>query len=319
MTATTELASQGLRDLLAEAWALRCRHFPDRIDLAAPGARRYDTACFQNHPHSFVHVSVTGTACALRCEHCRGRLLEAMLPAPTPGDLRRLGRTLHGQGTQGVLVSGGADQAGQVPLLPFAGALAELKGMGLKVIVHCGLADRATARGLKEAGVDQVLLDIIGDAETSRAIYHLDRAPADYRRALETLKEEGLALAPHVVIGLHRGRLRGEYQALREIAAVGVERIVLVILTPMAGTPLEDSAAPPPDDAARVMAAARLLCRTTPLSLGCARPAGAQKIEYERLAVDAGINAIAFPTEQTVAYARERGLEPVFHELCCSL
>ncbi len=310
---------RSLQDLLAEAWALRRRHFPDRIDLAAPGARRYDTACFQNHPHSFAHVSVTGSACALRCEHCRERLLEAMLPATTSEELRRLGRALQAQGAQGLLVSGGADPAGQVPLLPFVEALAELKQMGLKVIVHCGLADRATAQGLREAGVDQVLLDVIGDAETSRAIYHLDRGPADYRQALEVLKEAGLTLAPHVVIGLHRGQVRGEYEALRRIAAVGVDRVVLVILTPMPGTPLEHTPPPPPDEAGRVMAIARLLNPTTPLSLGCARPAGPAKAVYERLAVDAGVNAVAYPTEQTVAYARERGLEPVFHQLCCSL
>lgn len=310
---------QPVAQLIELAWALRQRNFPRQIAFAAPGAKRYDIAHFRNHPRSFVNVSVTGMSCALRCEHCQGRLLETMAPATTPRDLLRLGKALWAKGGQGLLVSGGADLAGVVPLRSFAPALGELKKIGLKVIVHCGLIDRVTALALKDASVDQVLIDVIGDAETCREIYHLDRQPEDFRESLAILKEAGLTIAPHVVIGLHRGTVRGEYEALRHVAEVGVDHLVLVVLSPLARTPLARVSPPMPEEVARIMAVARLQNPITPISLGCARPADPIKGAIERLAIDAGVNAIAYPTEPTVDYASERGLEARFHELCCTL
>ncbi len=35
--------------------------------------------------------------------------------------------------------------------------------MGLQVIVHTGLTDEQTARGLNDSGIDQALFDVIGD------------------------------------------------------------------------------------------------------------------------------------------------------------
>lgn len=314
-----QLLERDTASLIEEAWEARRRHFPYRIDFAAPSAKRYDTAHFRNRSHAFVDISITGTTCALRCEHCDGRLLETMQPATTPQELLRLGKALHEKGCQGVLVSGGASIGGEVPLQRFGEALGELKRIGLRVIVHCGLIDRATACSLKEAGVDQVLLDIIGDSETIREIYHLDKRPEDYRRALETLREVGLSLAPHVVIGLHRGEVRGEFEAIRHIAAVGVDRLVLVVLSPLPRAPLADVSPPVLAEIARVIAVARIQNPLTLISLGCARPAGVSKVDLERLAVDAGVNAVAYPAEQTVDYAQKRGLEVRFHELCCSL
>ncbi len=318
-SALAELLALPLPRLLDEALAVRRRHFADDLDCAAPSAKRYDNGSFRNHPHTFVEVSVTGKECALRCEHCQGRLLEAMVPARSPGELRQIGESLWRKGCHGILVSGGAGSDGQVAFGRWIDTLAHLKGLGLKIIVHCGLVDRSGARGLKLAGVDQVLLDVIGDAETSREIYHLDRQPADYRRALETLKEEGLSLAPHVVIGLHRGRVRGEYEAIRRVAEVGVDRLVLVVLTPLPGTPMEFVPPPVSEEIARVLATARLLNPHTPISLGCARPAGPLKFEIERSSIQAGINAIAYPTEQALSYGRDRGLRIRFHELCCTM
>lgn len=317
--ALARLARQTTADLIEGAWALRRANFPDRIDFAAPGARRYDTASYRNRRNSFVEISVTGKACALRCEHCQGRLLERMIPAGSAEEMLRIGKALRRRDCRGVLVSGGATADGRVPLEAFVGALAELKALGLRVIVHCGLVDPSTASGLQEAGVDQVLLDVIGDAATIREVYHLDRGPDDYRRSLDVLKSAGVALAPHVIVGLHGGRVRGEYEALRHIAEVGVERLVLVVLNPLPGTPLAGLAATPVDEVARVMSIARLLNPSTPISLGCARPAGRYRASLDRLAVDVGVNAIAYPSEEAVAYARQRGLAGSFHELCCTL
>ena len=58
---------------------------------------------------------------------------------------------------------------------------------------------------------------------------------------------------------------------------------------------------------------------TKPVMLGCARPLGAIKREIDRLAVDAGLNGIAYPADGIVAYAREQALEPDFVNACCGV
>ncbi len=308
-----------LDELLVEAWAIRQTHFPPVLKLAAPGAKRYEIEGFRNNPDRFAAISLTGRACALRCEHCRGQLLESMYPAPTPQALRDLADELVDRGCQGVLLSGGADHEGHVPLDGHLEAIADLTSRGLKVIVHTGLVDKATAQGLKTAGVDQVLVDVIGDAETIRQVYHLDKKPQDYAATLAVLKEVGLAIAPHIVIGLHFGHIRGELAALEMITAAEPEVIILVVLNPLRATPMARSPAPAAETVGRLAAVARILNPERPISLGCARPSGPIKARMERLAIAAGINALAYPSEASIDYACSLSLKVEWAEMCCSL
>jgi uncharacterized radical SAM superfamily protein len=242
-----------------------------------------------------------------------------MLPATTPEALIALGRRLLDGGCEGVLVSGGADVDGAVPLDPFLPALAQLKGSGLQVIVHTGLLSRATAAGLKAAGVDQVLFDVVGDVETIHEVLHLDRSPADYAATLALLRELDLPVAPHVVVGLYYGQLRGEFAALDMIRRTGVQAIVLVVLRPLPHTPMAGLDAVDPAAVGRLAAVARITNPSIPLTLGCARPAGSDKIEIERRAVLAGANVVAYPDPATVELASDLGLEARFVERCCTL
>jgi len=308
-----------LDELLEQAWAMRQAHFPPELRLSAPSPKRYEVDSYRNAPDRFVAISLTGRACQLKCEHCQGRLLESMHAATSPGDLRRLGDALIEQGCQGVLLSGGADREGRVPLDGYQEAIAYLKQRGLKVIVHTGLVDRRTAFSLKEAGVDQVLIDIIGDEDTIRQVYHLEKTPADYWESLACLKEADLAIAPHIIIGLHFGQIRGELEALRRITAAQTQAIILVVLNPIPDTPMQACPPPPPEEIGRLAAAARVLNPHARLALGCARPASALKVRMERLAIQAGINVLAYPCQESLDFARSLGLATEFSEMCCSL
>ena len=305
--------------LQAEAWAVRRAHYPDALAFAVPGAKRYETEHYCSDPRRFASISLTGRSCELQCEHCRGRLLEGMLPVDGPEPLLTLGRQLIEGGCEGVLISGGADASGAVPLKPYLSSIARLKEWGLQVIVHSGLLDRETAVGLKAAGVDQVLLDVVGDADTIHQVLHLDAAPAAYAETLSLLRGEGLSVAPHVIVGLHYGQLRGELAALDIIHRIGADVIVLVVLRPLPRTPMAGLKGIDPETVGRLAAVARLQNPVTPLTLGCARPAGPDKIEMERRAVLAGVNVVAYPAPETVRLADELGLHTEFAERCCTL
>ncbi|MBW6487302.1 MAG: hypothetical protein K0B01_14250, partial [Syntrophobacterales bacterium] len=178
---------------------------------------------------------------------------------------------------------------------------------------------RETANRLKEAGVDQVLMDVIGAENTIREVCHLTRKPDDYLQSMLYCRDAGLQIAPHVVIGLHFGQIRGEERALEMIRKADPETIVLVILTPARGTAMAGIQPPALDEVARIIATARILNPSTPITLGCARPPGNYKRRAERTAIDCGVNGIAYPDETTVNYAQSRGLKALFTEECCSL
>jgi lipoyl synthase len=310
-----------LKELQAEAFRLRKSHFGSELTFSIPGTVSYQDDAFPFRKERFAALSVTGKACALQCSHCRGKLLESMTPAESPERLREIVEHLQARGALGVLISGGADRHGEVPLAEFIPSIRTVKDRnpGFKVIVHTGLIRKEMAKGLKEAGVDQVLLDVIGDEETIRKVYHLNKRVEDYEETLWMLKEVGLRVAPHIIIGHHFGEIRGEWNALEIVTRVGVETIVLVVIKPLEGNRTDQIKIPKPEDTSRISAVARILNPAILIRMGCIRPAHPWKAEMEKGAIDSGVNTIAYPLHGTIEYAGEIGLATRFVETCCSL
>ncbi|OLN32482.1 radical SAM protein [Desulfosporosinus metallidurans] len=307
--------SANLPNLLKEAWNLRRRTFPDFIHFAVPGGRHYEGKHFYNSGR-FLNVSITGTSCALQCDHCQGTMLNGMIPAPAPEKLQELGINLRKKGVTGLLITGGCNQEGQVPLKPFLPALTYLKSLDFTIHVHTGLADKETAVGLKQAGVDKVFLDMIGDAATIHRVYHLDRKPSDFIDTLEILLTESLDVVPHVVLGLNYGKIMGEKNLIQMLSDYPLETLVLVALRAVPDTPMGGVIGPDPAEIIRITAQTRLLNPSLKISFGCARPY-TQKAWLERGLIAAGINTLAFPLDETIDFALAHGLKSVMSEMCC--
>lgn len=305
----------------AEGFEIRRRHFPPVMEFYAPGLKRWQTSEWKPaNPKRFLPVSVTGRGCALQCDHCRAKVLEGMLALPPGESLFQLARRLRKEGTEGLLVSGGSTRTGGVPLLAHLPDIQRIRGeLGMRVVVHSGFVSPEVARALARAGVDGVMLDVIGADQTLRDAYHLDLTVSDVERSLALLAEEGLRIIPHIVLGLHYGRFLGEYRALDLVVRYPVSTLVLVVLVPLSGTPMAGLRPPPPHEVAEFFGAVRAALPRTTINLGCARPMADTKAALDRAAVDQGLNGIAYPAEGVVDYARSRGLEPRFYEFCCSL
>jgi hypothetical protein len=290
------------------------------IHFYAPGLRRYRTSEYGGQdPGRFVSISVTGAECALQCDHCQSKVLEGMVPL-RGRSLFDLCAELARRGARGVLVSGGSDRRGRVPLLRHVPDLRRVREeLGLAIRVHPGLPDEATAAALGTVGVDGAMVDVIGAEETIREVYHLDVGVAEYEAALARLERHGVPLVPHIILGLHYGRLVGEWAALELIARHRPKLLVLVVLMPLSATPMAGVAPPPTEAIGAFFETARRRLPDTPIMLGCARPLGPQKAAIDRWAVDAGLDGIAFPAEGIVAYAESRGLTPRFHDACCGV
>ena len=291
------------------------------MDFYAPGLKRWQTPEWApENPRRFLPVSVTGSACALSCDHCKTKVLDGMISVRADQDLFTLASRLHAQGSEGLLVSGGSTRTGEVPLLPHLRHIPRIRSeLGMKVIVHSGVVSPRLAAGLAKAGVDGVMLDVIGADETLRDVYHLDLTVADMERSIRLLSAQGLRIIPHIVLGLHYGRFLGEHNALDMLMRYPVSTLILVVLTPLSGTPMQHIPPPPTDEVAGFFAAARLAAPVTPVNLGCARPLGKAKTDLDQAAIDLGLNGIAYPADGTIEYARSRGLTPRLFEYCCSL
>src|SRR4030067_3472202 len=100
------------------------------------------------------------------------------------------------------------------------------------------------------------------------------------------------------------------------IARYDPSALVVIVFMPLHGTVMEEVEAPPPIAVGKVIAVARLMFPATPLALGCMRPKGNHRIETDTLALKAGVNAVAFPSEEAIRYAEEQEYETSFSPYC---
>lgn len=313
-----EIAPKDLESSIKKAREISWRNFGRKIRFYAPSFTYYRNRYFKPSRHGFPSISITGKGCSLNCKHCGGKILKTMIPAETP---ERLVETLHrikNQGAVGCLISGGCLPNGSVPIDRFVGAIAEAKKLGLKVVVHTGLVNLETAEKLKEAGVDVVSIDIIGSEATIKEIYNLEASIQEYENSLEALSKVEIPFTPHVLVGLHYGELKGELNALRMISKYDPSALIIIVFFPIKGTMMENVKPPSPRDVAKVLVQARFMLPKVPIVLGCARPKGKHRILTDVLAVETGVNGIAFPEAKAIEKALELGLDISFSPLCCS-
>jgi lipoyl synthase len=282
----------------AEAWRVRMAHHAPTITFVRPSAT--------------TPVSVTGTGCALDCAHCGGHYLEHMQPID---DLKPIA---DGQpnGARSLLISGGCDSRGRVPVRGHLEAIASLRA-GRRLNWHLGLVEADDLEGLRPL-VDTISFDIVGDAATAREVYGLDVTLADYVETLRLLK--GIApVVPHITIGLHAGEIRGESEALETLAAEGVERVILIVFIPTPGTRYAACSPPALDEVADLLAYARCLLPDAGLYLGCMRPHGRYRQQIDEIAVSCGLNLIVNPTRAAEQAAQQAGLDVIWGDECCAL
>lgn len=310
-----------MKPLFDEAFRLSRAHFSNRIYFYAPGMLHFDTSFYKaTNPHRFPSISVTGRKCHLNCEHCRGKLLEAMIPATTPKKLLDVCTKIVEGGGRGCLISGGSEEDGSVPLMDFVPTIRRIKHeLGLDVVVHTGIVSPDLARALAEAEIDAAMIDIIGSNETIGGVYHLDLTVDDFDRSLSLLEQYRVPVVPHVLVGIHYAKIRGERRALQVISEHRPAALVVIALMPLDQTAMEHLKPPTPLNIARVILVSRLMMPDIPLILGCARPRGGHKSQTDILAIKAGVSGIAYPSEEGYDFARKAGLDINFSEECCSL
>lgn len=302
-----------LQQRLERAREISWEHLGKSITFFLPGMFRLN-----GHTGRYPALSITGDECALRCDHCQGKILSSMIDTSTPQSMISKCQDLARQGHLGVLLSGGCGDDGRMPWREFLPAIETIKKTtNLFISVHCGLVDLPTARQLKQVGVDQALIDVIGDDTTFQTIYHVPFGVERIAAALQALETADLPMVPHIVCGIGYGHIRGEYDAVEMISRFDIAQLVIVSLMRIPGTPTARALPPGAEQVADIIAEARIKMPRIPISLGCARQRGNSRLE--ELAIDAGINRMALPSEEALARAKAYGLEIQFQPTCCSV
>ena len=127
-----------------DAWGVRSQYHAPVI--------RFD------RPSETLPVSLTGAMCALQCAHCGGHYLRHMHPI----------WQVRGDGYSSLLISGGCDTRGRVPVTTHLDLIAQLRS-GRRMNWHVGFIEEEEMRAIVP-WVDVVSFDIVGDQETAREV-----------------------------------------------------------------------------------------------------------------------------------------------------
>ncbi len=293
-----------------------------RINFYTPTFKAYATSeiagCGKN---AWPAVSITGGECKLACDHCKAKILEPMIAARTPEALWRVVNEQVAGGAQGMLLTGGSNHRNEVEYDDFYPTIRRIKDAfpSFRIALHTALVDRDIAQRMEASGIDAAMMDVIGAQDTISQVYHLKRSVADFEYSLECLTATSMKVVPHIVIGLHYGRMLGEWNALEIVARHRPDALVLVVVMPFYAPEARPFVTPDTRQVGRFFMDARKALPEMPLLLGCARPAGIAKAQIDDYAVMAGLNGIAHPADGMVELAMRLERDVRVTPACCSI
>ncbi|HWQ21289.1 MAG TPA: hypothetical protein VN478_01010 [Clostridia bacterium] len=223
-------------------------------------------------------MSVTGEECALHCNHCDAHYLQHMVPVTAAR------RVLESGEYSSILLSGGSDRSGRLPLMEHLAFIAWVHEQGIRINAHVGLQSDEDVKALSPY-FDRVSLDYVWDEGTIHDVYHLQRSGVDYLHTTQAWVDAFAAAGGpdalisasqrvnlHLTIGLKGGAIVGEYSAIDSLVEFQPASLVFLVLIPTEGTVYGTVPVVPIADVESVFAYARLKLPSTDLVLGCMHP-----------------------------------------------
>lgn len=262
------------------------------------------------YPKRTEPVSITGKGCALSCAHCNGHYLEHMRDVFHSREDEKKGDI------GSYLVSGGCNEKGAVPLRENISLLRELSDRH-RVVAHTGLIDREDAAVIAPF-IDSASFNVIGHDATIREVYGIDKTVEDFIDSYNGLRGH-IRTFPHITIGLHEGRIVGEYNAVDMLSEAGCEAVVFNIFIPTPGTSFANARPPQIQEALDVIAYAKKQLNGAEIYVGCIRPRGSYRNEFDSACIKAGVDRIVMPSRNARELAQEMGLDISYKEECCVL
>ena len=259
---------------------------------------------------SFPSISITGEECYFSCIHCNRKYLKFMMHIGND-DLYQKAVELNNKGAKGILVSGGLDESGKVPI--DYSILKKIKqDTNLIINLHSGFLTREDVKEIKKSGIDAVSVDFVGSNDTIKRILKIPFKVSDYENTVKFIIEEGVNVIPHICVGLDYGKVIGEYNAVGILKKYPIESLTLLVLIK---NELEKTKSVEYDiqSIKDFFFYARNSFPGAKLSLGCMRPR-IKELDETALLFDNIVN----PTKNMIKLIRNES-NIVVKEICCSL
>jgi uncharacterized radical SAM superfamily protein len=226
-------------------------------------------------------------------------------------DLFRVINDLLAAGAEGLLVSGGCDVNGSVPIMKEVPAIKYAHDNGMKVNVHTGFIGKDDAKRLVDAGVTAFSVDVHQDPDIIRNILHLEVPAEAYSELLDNIISAGGEAVAHLTVGFGTEDLMRSAELIKR---KGLKEVVLLALVPTKGTMTEKMLI---TDDEIIDAAGALMDMGFNVILGCMRPRANRDLEVR--CIELGIRRIANPSRKTILWARENGMKVIVRETCCCI
>lgn len=261
------------------------------------------------YPGRTKPLSITGSSCELSCAHCRGHYLKNMesLWGSFKGSLEK---------PKSYLISGGCDLKGAVPLKDHVDLLKKLSH-DHKLIAHTGLLNAEDIE-LISPYIEAASFNMIGNDQTISEVYHLDRTKEDFFTSYCDLKQK-IWTFPHITIGLHKGEIKGEYNAVDLLVKNPPEAVVFNVFIPTKGTEYEKFLPPSHEDVIDVITYTKDSLKKTQIYIGCMRPGGSYREKLDRLLLTMDIERMVMPSKSAKREAKKMGLKVEEKMECCIL
>jgi len=111
------------------------------------------------------------------------------------------------------------------------------------------------------------------------------------------------------------GKIWWEYKAIDMLVEYPIDVLVLNVLIPTKGTEMEGIAAPSVEESLKVVKYARENFNGE-LSIGCMRPLGKWRLEFDKKAIEGGADRITNPPRKVIEWAKEIREVEIIHECC---
>ncbi len=249
------------------------------------------------YPIKTLPVSLTGTYCFLNCLHCFSFYLKGM---KTKEESLKY---LDGDEFTSFLISGGFDEKGKLDIASNIDYIRKVKESGKRIILHPGFITKEEIELLK-GYVDVISFDFIAHDETIKEVLHLDYKKEDFRNEYLLLRRN-IKTIPHIIIGIYKGEIKGEYEAIDILAEIKPSLVIFLVIVPTRGTPFEKISPPKIDEIKEIFIKARRKLRLTKFHLGCMVPKGEIKDLIEIAALECGFTGFVNPQEKLKNLVKE--------------
>ncbi|MCX8095474.1 MAG: radical SAM protein [Caldisericia bacterium] len=239
------------------------------------------------YPIKTLPVSLTGDICSLNCLHCNSFYLKGMKTKDESLSY------LQSEEFSSFLISGGFDEKGKLDIFSNLDYIKKVKTSGKKIVLHPGFITKEEIDALK-GYIDVISFDFIYDDETIKEIYHLEYKKEDFKTQYLLLRRN-IKTIPHIIVGLYKGIIKGEYEAIDVLAELKPSLIIFLVIVPTKETPFEKINIPDIGEIKELFMKAKRKLRLTKFHLGCMVPKGEIKDEIELAAFESGFIGFVNP------------------------